>query len=103
MRGRHERNARQTGYPFTEPSVDVTLRVLGEQRAIHIHRAANHDRAGENILAYRRLEETLRRDDRHATTRDVVIADHSADAAKVVGVAVGVDHGTDGPFSQVHT
>ncbi len=101
VRGRHERNARKTGHPLAEARVDVTLGVFGEQHAVHIHGAADHDRAGQDVLADRRVEETLGRDHRHAGARSVVIAQYAADPAEVIGVAVGVDHGAHRSFTEV--
>ncbi len=47
----------------------------------------------EDVLADRLLEEADGRDDPDATGREVLVADHRADPAEVVDVAVRVDHG----------
>ena len=53
-------DARQPGHPLAETGVDVALRVFRQQHAVHIHGAADHDRAGQDVLTDRRVQEAVR-------------------------------------------
>ena len=57
--------------------------------------AATHGRSGNDILGYGVFHKTGRRIDMGFARRDILIAGHALDAAPVVDVVVGVEHGDD--------
>ena len=69
-------------------------------RAVHVGGPPVHRESGVDVLRDRVLEEALRRDDRHAPA-STSVREHALDAAEVVGVRVGVDHGRDRPVAAV--
>ncbi len=82
-----------------QPRAHLAARSLRQQRAVHVCRAARHRTAGVDVLADRVLEEALRREDRDAARRDVLLGHDAARAAEVVDVAVGVQQSGHRPLA----
>jgi hypothetical protein len=86
---------------LAEPGADLPGRALGQQRAVHVRRAARHRAAGVHVLAHGMLEEPLRGEHGHAARCDVVRRHHAARAAEVVDVAVRVEQARHRPVAAV--
>jgi hypothetical protein len=75
-----------------QPGADLALRATRKGRAVHVRRPPGHGGPGVDVLAHRVLQEPRRRQDRHLARVDLFRGHHAANAAEVVGVAVGVEH-----------
>ena len=84
---------------LAEPAIDLAARALGEQRPELILRAAQHGRAGDDVLGDRVLHEQIGRDDRHLAAVQRRVVKHAARPAPMVGVGMREDHGGDRPLA----
>ncbi|MNL07337.1 hypothetical protein D3C87_1280100 [compost metagenome] len=79
----------------TKPGPHLPLGIRRQQVAIHVAGAATHGVACHDVFGYGRLHEALGGIDLDLAGLDVLFIDYPFDAAIVVDVAVGVDHGLD--------
>ena len=89
--GRHQRN-RSGGHRFAETAIDLSASAARNERPKLILRSPQHRIASDHVLGDGKFHEQVRRDDRHPAARHILIAEHAACAAPVIGVGVGVDH-----------
>ena len=80
---------------LAEAAVDLALRALGQQIAVHVARAAAHRVAGDDVFADRGFGEVVGRKNFDLAGVDGLLRDDAAHAAEVVDVAMGVDDGDD--------
>ena len=86
---------------LAEPTADLALRPARQHRAVHVGGAAGHRGARIDVLLHRVVGEPLRRDDGHRAGVHLGLRGHTQHTPEMVDVAVGVDHGFDGPISPV--
>ena len=89
--GRWDERKRPGRGRLAQAHADLSGRALWEQRAEHVRGAAGHCAARIHVLAHRMLQEPLRREHRHPSGCDVFVGEHTARAAEVIDVAVGVE------------
>ena len=80
---------------------DLAARTFGQQGPELIGRPTGHGRTGDDVLADRMVHKAGRRDDVDPPGVNIGLGDDAAHAAKVIGVAVGVDHRHHRPRAQL--
>jgi AcrR family transcriptional regulator len=81
---------------LAQSGIDLAARARGQEDAELILRAPAHRGAGRNAVADQRVHEARRREDLDLAGRDLVLAGHALDPAKMIAVVMGVDDGADG-------
>ncbi|MCY1356230.1 hypothetical protein D3C81_1268510 [compost metagenome] len=90
--GRRHQRQRALRDRLAQPGIDLAGGRTLQVGAVHVLGAAAHRVAGKDVLADGFFHEAFGRQHLDLARLDVVVADHPPGAAKVVGMAVRVDH-----------
>ena len=98
--GRCDQVGLRTRNPLAEAAIDMALRTGRQQHAELIEGPAAHGGASDQVFGDGLPHEPLGRQDTHIALVDLVGAGHAENAAVMIGVAVGVQHGRDGTLPE---
>ena len=82
-----------------ETAAHLALRSAVQHGAVHVGRTARHGRARVDVLLHRMLGKAFRGKHRHLAGIHVRLRGDAEHAAEMIDMAVGVDHGDDGPVA----
>ena len=89
--GGRNQPGRAIGQGGAEPRTDVAERTALQHAAKHQGHPPGHVITGEQVLGDGGIKESPRSENRHTAAAGVVLVDHTAHSAEVIGVTVGVD------------
>ena len=98
--GRCDQVGLRTRNPLAEAAIDMALRTGRQQHAELIEGPAAHGGASDQVFGDGLPHEPLGRQDAHIPLVDLVGAGHAENAAVMIGVAVGVQHGRNGTLPE---
>ena len=101
IEGRHDHRDLPRRRVLPQAAPHLAARPAVEQDAVHIGGPAGHRGARIDVLLHRMSDEALRRQDCYLAGIDVGLVSHPEYATEVIHVAVGVDHGHNGPVPAV--
>ena len=87
-----DRSARRR---LAQAGVDMAAHAARQIGAVHEARPAAHGDAGDDVLAGGLLDEPARCHDAYLAALPLLVRQHTGDAAEVIDVTVGEDHGND--------
>ena len=93
--GRRDQRDGACGHRLAEAAIDLPARTARNKRPELILRPPQHRIACDHVLGDGKFHEQVGRDDRNAIVIDLFVGEHTARAAPVIGVHVGVDHRRD--------
>ena len=88
------------GYVFPNGLIHVTVGATWQQHTILINQPPCHGVASINVFRNRVIHESNRGNDGNFATFNIRFIHHAPNAAKVIGVGMGINHGHNRTFAQ---